>query len=112
MLHSCLAVVPAFASDAYYVNKGSSSIGASLISGVPLVSHRYMLKSYKCVRLRGPVRVVGCARKALPDAGRLGRSEAPLLLMHIPVRSSPPAPRACCAAASWRRARSTWRMSP
>ncbi|PRW45695.1 hypothetical protein C2E21_5862 [Chlorella sorokiniana] len=46
VLHSCLAVVPAFASDAYYVNKGSSSIGASLISGVPLISHRYMLKSY------------------------------------------------------------------
>lgn len=27
--------------------QGSSSIGASLISGVPLISHRYMLKSYK-----------------------------------------------------------------
>lgn len=110
VLHSCLAVVPAFANDAYYINKvrpgqpvcravhagrcmpldfsgrhtswvvllppqhhsgaagcaacaaatsahfplnanrppqGSSSIGASLISGVPLISHRYMLKSYK-----------------------------------------------------------------
>ena len=101
VLHSCVAVVPAFADDAYYVNKvgaggvsldcsiirvcchpsahseargrgaggstsrprthvypsarpsprrrpqGSSSIGASLISGSPLVAHRYMLKSYK-----------------------------------------------------------------
>lgn len=47
VLHSCLAVAPAFANDAYYVNKGSSSIGASLISGTPLISHRYMLKSYK-----------------------------------------------------------------
>lgn len=46
VLHSCIAVAPAFASDAYYVNKGSSSIGASLISGTPIISHRYMLKSY------------------------------------------------------------------
>lgn len=29
------------------LRQGSSSIGASLISGVPLISHRYMLKSYK-----------------------------------------------------------------
>lgn len=47
VLHSCIAVAPAFANDAYYINKGSSSIGASLISGTPLISHRYMLKSYK-----------------------------------------------------------------
>lgn len=40
-------MAPAFASDAYYVNKGSSSIGASLIADTPLISHRYMLKSYK-----------------------------------------------------------------
>ncbi|KAL4427608.1 hypothetical protein ABPG75_001697 [Micractinium tetrahymenae] len=46
VLHSCIAVAPAFANDAYYINKGSSSIGASLISGTPLISHRYMLKSY------------------------------------------------------------------
>ena len=47
MLHSCLAVAPAFASDAYYVNKGSSSIGAALVAGTPLIAHRYMLQSYK-----------------------------------------------------------------
>ena len=47
VLHSCLAVAPAFADDAYYINKGSSSIGASLSAGTPLISHRYMLKSYK-----------------------------------------------------------------
>ncbi|PSC68981.1 hypothetical protein C2E20_7512 [Micractinium conductrix] len=46
VLHSCIALAPAFASDAYYVNKGSSSIGASLISGTPLIAHRYMLKAY------------------------------------------------------------------
>jgi len=47
VLHSCIALSPAFASNAYYVNKGSSSIGASLISGTPLIAHRRMLKSYE-----------------------------------------------------------------
>lgn len=46
MLHSCLAIMPAFASEAYFINKGSSSVAASLISGTPLVATPRLLAAY------------------------------------------------------------------
>jgi hypothetical protein len=46
VLHSCKAILPAFASDAYYVNKGSSSVAASFISGTPLVATPRLLQAY------------------------------------------------------------------
>ena len=46
MLHSCAALLPAFNSPAYYLNKGSSSVGASLISGTPLLASPPLLEAY------------------------------------------------------------------
>jgi hypothetical protein len=38
--------LPLFASDAYFVNKGSSSIGASIITGTPLIATPKLLAAY------------------------------------------------------------------
>ncbi len=46
VLHSCLAIMPAFASDAYYLHKGSSSIAASFIAGTPLIATPRTLAAY------------------------------------------------------------------
>eukprot|EP00887_Chlorella_sp_A99_P002208 scaffold21.g2208.t1 len=46
LLHSCIALVPAFASPAYYVNKGSSTIGAALVTDTPLIATRGLLQAY------------------------------------------------------------------
>ena len=46
MLHSCAAILPAFNSPAYYLSKGSSSVGASLIAGTPLVATPQLLGAY------------------------------------------------------------------
>ena len=44
-----MALVPAFASPAYYVNKGSSSVGASLVTATPLIASRQLLQAYTWV---------------------------------------------------------------
>jgi hypothetical protein len=46
VLHSCLAIMPAFASEAYYLHKGSSSIAASFIAGTPLIATPRTLAAY------------------------------------------------------------------
>ncbi|KAH7623648.1 hypothetical protein Ndes2526B_g00880 [Nannochloris sp. 'desiccata'] len=46
VLHSCLAIMPAFASEAYYLHKGSSSIAASFIAGTPLIATPRALAAY------------------------------------------------------------------
>jgi hypothetical protein len=46
LLHSCEAILPLFASDAYFVNKGSSSVGASIITGTPLIATPKLLAAY------------------------------------------------------------------
>ena len=48
ILHGCIAVLPAFASDAYYVDKGSSSIGTAIIAGTPLIATPKLLEAYRC----------------------------------------------------------------
>lgn len=40
------AVLPAFASDAYYTHKASSSVAASLICGTPLLADARLLAAY------------------------------------------------------------------
>ncbi|GAB4821499.1 hypothetical protein N2152v2_008545 [Parachlorella kessleri] len=46
VLHGCSALLPAFNSPAYYLTKGSSSVGASLIAGTPLVATPQLLGAY------------------------------------------------------------------
>lgn len=46
-IHHSLALLPAFASDAYLVYKASSSIGASLLTGVPMIADQQLLNSYR-----------------------------------------------------------------
>ena len=46
VLHSCLAIMPAFASEAYYLHKGSSSVAASFIAGTPLIATPRTLAAY------------------------------------------------------------------
>jgi len=41
-----VALLPAFASDLYYEKKSSSSIGAALIAGTPLIANRTLLAAY------------------------------------------------------------------
>lgn len=45
-LHACIAVVPAFASPAYNLNKGSSSVAAVIAAGTPLLADRALLWAY------------------------------------------------------------------
>ena len=46
VLHGCVAIMPLFASEAYYVSKGSSSVAAALIAGTPLVATPRLLRAY------------------------------------------------------------------
>lgn len=46
VLHSCIAIMPAFASDAYYMYKGSSSVAASLIADTPIIATPRLLAAY------------------------------------------------------------------
>ena len=46
LLHSCVAIMPAFASEAYYIHKGSSSVAASFIAGTPLIVTPRTLAAY------------------------------------------------------------------
>lgn len=46
LLHSCIAIMPAFASEAYYIHKGSSSVAASFIAGTPLIVTPRTLAAY------------------------------------------------------------------
>lgn len=45
-IHHSMALLPAFASDSYYVYKASSSVGASLLTGVPMIADQKLLDSY------------------------------------------------------------------
>lgn len=45
-IHHSLALLPAFASDSYLVYKASSSIGASLLTGVPMIADQQLLDAY------------------------------------------------------------------
>ncbi|KAH8555423.1 hypothetical protein BGW37DRAFT_477101 [Umbelopsis sp. PMI_123] len=46
-IHHSLALLPAFASDSYLLYKASSSVGASLLTGVPLIADQALLDSYR-----------------------------------------------------------------
>ncbi|CAO3680663.1 unnamed protein product [Umbelopsis ramanniana] len=46
-IHHSLALLPAFASDSYLVYKASSSVGAALLTGVPLIADQALLDSYR-----------------------------------------------------------------
>lgn len=52
LLHSCVALLPAFASPAYYTEKGSSSVGAALVAGTPLIATQRLLQAYTCAGRR------------------------------------------------------------
>ena len=89
-LHACAAVLPGFASGAYYINKGSSSVGAAFIAGTPLLATPPLLRAYK---------FVGGGQRRWPHA-----------CMHpsihtLPQLVAPPPP--CFCAAFWMRAAST-----
>jgi hypothetical protein len=45
-IHHSMALLPAFASDSYYEYKASSSVGASLLTGVPMIADQKLLNSY------------------------------------------------------------------
>ncbi|KAG1659342.1 hypothetical protein FOA52_008396 [Chlamydomonas sp. UWO 241] len=45
-IHHTLALIPAFASDAYYDRKFSSTVITSLITGTPVIADAQMLRSY------------------------------------------------------------------
>ncbi|KAJ3288621.1 hypothetical protein HK104_008059 [Borealophlyctis nickersoniae] len=45
-LHQNFALLPSFASDAYYTHKASSSVAAALITGVPLIGTERLLAAY------------------------------------------------------------------
>lgn len=59
VLHGCLAVLPAFASDAYYFNKGSSTVGTALVSGTPVVATKRLLGAYSYLDRRSVYLVDG-----------------------------------------------------
>jgi hypothetical protein len=46
-IHHSLALLPAFASDSYLLYKASSSVGAALLTGVPLIADQALLDSYR-----------------------------------------------------------------
>jgi hypothetical protein len=46
LLHESFALIPAFADEAYYKTKASSSIPASFIAGSPVVGSKQLLESY------------------------------------------------------------------
>jgi len=46
LLHASFALIPAFADEAYYKTKASSSIPASFIAGSPVVGSKQLLESY------------------------------------------------------------------
>lgn len=58
VLHGCQAVLPAFASDAYFFNKGSSTVGTALVAGTPIVATKRLLRAYSYLDTRS-VYVVG-----------------------------------------------------
>lgn len=72
-LHACIAVVPAFASPAYNLNKGSSSVAAAIAAGTPLLADRALLRAYSFLQERRC-----CSRRRAALACRLaGRGRGP-----------------------------------
>ncbi|OZJ02129.1 hypothetical protein BZG36_04586 [Bifiguratus adelaidae] len=52
-IHHNVALLPAFGSDAYYEYKASSSVGAALLTGTPLVANKRLLDTYRHLSVDG-----------------------------------------------------------
>ncbi|OZJ06595.1 hypothetical protein BZG36_00641 [Bifiguratus adelaidae] len=52
-IHHNVALLPAFGSDDYYEFKASSSVGAALLTGVPLVANKRLLETYRHLSMDG-----------------------------------------------------------